>query len=463
MTMWTPEIAARGGARYLAIAEAIADDVREGRLAPGAPLPTHRDLAAALRVTVGTVTRAYAEAARRGLLRGEVGRGTFITAGRGERDEFAMPERQERGLIDLSLNFPTSDIEDKELRRSLASLGRRRGIADLLLGYQAHGGTGAHRQAGTAWLGRAGLKAAPDDVLVCSGGQHAMTVVFAALTRPGDTVLTETLCYPGMKALANLLHLRLHGLAIDAEGIRPDAFEAACRAGVARVLYVVPTIHNPTAGVLSEERRRRVASIARAHDVVVVEDDTYGMLPADRPRPIAAFAPDHTLYLASLSKCLAPGLRIAYLLAPPRFRDRAAAGIRSTTWMAAPLMAEIATAWIRDGTAETFLKRKRDEAAARQRLAARLLAPLEAATHPASFHLWLRLPKPWRSDGFVAEARRRGVAVTPAESFAVGAGSAPRAVRVCLAACRSRADLEKGLRILKDAAGGAPHANLSIV
>ncbi len=461
MTSWTPDVSKRAGPAYRAIADALATDVVEGRLKEGDRLPTHRALAGALGVTVGTISRAYGEAVRRGLLSGEVGRGTFVRRRDGDDAFAAIHADKGPGVVDLSLNYPVGILEERELAAALAALSRRRGLAGLVE-YQPHAGLPQHREAGAAWMRRTGLTAPTERVVVCCGAQHAMAVAFASLARPGDVVLAERLTYPGMRALAGLLGLKLRGLAMDAQGILPEAFEAACRGG-ARLLYTIPTLQNPTASLMPEARRRRIARIARAHDVLIVEDDIYGLLPEARPLPLAALAPDHTVYVQSLSKTLAPGLRIAYVLAPRRLLERVVAGLRSTTWMASPLLAEIAARWIQDGTGEALLRRRRQETARRQRLAVTVLGRARLSTHPASYHLWLELPEPWRSAAFVASARRRGVAVTPAEVFVVGEGEPPRGVRVCLGAARSREQVEAGLRILASMLESAPEPELSIV
>ena len=447
MTIWVPDLARRPGPRYLAISEALAEDTARGRLPSGTRLPTHRELAERLGLTVGTVTRAYGEAARRGLVSGEVGRGTFV---RGPVAEFA-PLSPAGGLAaDLSANLPprvTDEDRWPSLPRTLAALSRRKDLGRLL-DYPPEGGAPEHRAAGAAWIRRAGLEAAPEQVLVSSGSQHGMTAVFSALLRPGDLVLTEALTYPGMKALAGLLHLRLQALAMDEHGLVPDALAAACRRAGAKALYLMPTLQNPTTRTIPEERRREIAGIARAHGLVVVEDDVHGLLPASPPRPLSAFLPEQSVYLTGTAKSLAPGLRIGFVLAPASLVPRLAAAIRTTTWMAAPLMAEIAARWIMEGTADAILKRKRKEAAVRQRVALSLLAGSPVESDPAAYHLWLHLPEPWRSETFVDAARRRGVAVTPAQAFMVGRGAVPAAVRVCLGAAADRAQLEFGLGVL---------------
>jgi DNA-binding transcriptional MocR family regulator len=460
--MWSPDLAERPGPRYLAIAEALADDVGAGRLRPGTRLPTHRDLADTLGVTIGTVSRGYAEAAQRGLIAGEVGRGTFVRSSGTEH----VPAPQVTGdAIDLSVNHPPAGDEDRRgepLAKALAQLARRHDLADLLA-YPPDGGTPEHRAAGAEWIARAGLPAPPEQVLVSSGSQHGMTAVFTALLRPGDLVLTEALTYPGLKALASLLHLRLQGLPLDEHGLRPDAFQAACRGGAPKALYCVPTLQNPTTAVMPEARRKEIAAIARAHGVAIVEDDVHARLHPHAPPPLASFAPELACYLTGTAKNLAPGLRIGFMLVPRPLVARIAAGIRGTTWMAAPLMAEIAARWIRDGTAERIVERKRQESAARQRLARSVLARSPYQAQETAFHLWLPLPEPWRSETFAEESRRRGVLVTPAQAFVVGRIATPHAVRVCLGAPAARADVEKGLRVLAGMLEASPDAALAVV
>ena len=462
--MWNPDLKSFPGPRYLAIVSAIAEDVERGNLKAGDQMPTHRDLAGLLGVTTGTITRAYAEAAKRGLLVGETGRGTFVRPSL-LHDSFSGPSSDEEDVIDLSYNIPPLSVGDplgQALTKTLTTLATRPGLS-AMMSYQPAIGLERHREAGVAWVARSGLRIGAEQVVICSGALHAMTVVFSTLTKPGDSIFTESLTYPGMKNLAHLLHLRLRGLPTDAEGIIPDAFDKACRHDSARILYTIPTIQNPLGTVMPETRRREIAAIAAAHNVAIVEDDVHSFMLPSPPPPLSSFAPENSYYILSISKSIAPGMRIAYLVGPERMIEPLATSLRATVWMAAPLMAEIAAEWIRDGTADRLMGQKRAEATTRQLLAKEILAGFEFDTHPFSFHLWLHLPEPWRSNEFAAQLRRRGVIVTPAEAFVPGREEPPHAVRVCIGAPRSRAQLEKGLGIIRGVLQETPDPCLSIV
>jgi DNA-binding transcriptional MocR family regulator len=374
VTSWAPEIDGRDGPRYVALAEALADDVASGRLSAGQRLPTHRDLADRLGVTVGTISRAYAEAARRGLVSGEVGRGTFVRGRVAPAEAFILRNQREPGVIDLGQNHPPPRV-DASLRAAfepaLVALARR-DDAGGLFEYPRDGGGEADRAAGAAWLGRVGLLARAENVLVSSGSQHGITTVLGTLLTPGDLLLTEELTYAGLKSVASLLHLRLRGLPMDGEGVLPDALDQACRAGSPRAVYLVPTVHNPTVATMSERRRLEIVEVARRHGVAIVEDDIHALLPEDRPRPIASFAPELTYYLMSTSKTIAAGLRVSYILAPDGMFARLAATLRAIAWGASPFMAALATSWIEDGTADALVADRRRRAPARQERAAEL-------------------------------------------------------------------------------------------
>ena len=191
-----------------------------------------------------------------------------------------------------------------------------------------------------------------------------------------------------------------------------------------------------------------MAEILQRHGAFLVEDDIYGLLPRRPLPPVASFAPDNTLYLTSLSKSVSPGLRIGYLVVPSSLHEKACTAVRSSCWMAAPLMAEIATRWIIDGSAARILEGLRREVAHRMKLATEILGPWGASAADGAFHLWFELPEPWSTTAFVEAARREDVVLGSEAPFVVPGAPAPRALRICLGTPARRADVETGLRKL---------------
>jgi DNA-binding transcriptional MocR family regulator len=448
MTMWLPKLESRRGPKYRAIADAIDEDVQNGALRAGARLPPHRELADHLGVTVTTITRAYTEAARRGLTSGHVGRGTFIRGN--EPDERAA----ESAPFDLSINILMPDQEVANLQPRLF---QRRVLPWMqILGYVPAKGHQRHRQSMAAWLARTGLVVDPDHLVLTGGAQHGLASAFSALLKPGDTLLAEELTYAGARALAQQQHLKLRGVAMDAEGLRPDALETACRATRARVLYCMPRLQNPTSAIMTDRRRRQIAAIAEKYRLIVIEDDVYGFLSPEKA-PLAALIPKRTVFVTSLSKSLFPGMRLGCVAAPPDILDKVTGAVWTTMIMASPIGADLLSGWIEDGTAARIAEWKRHEVAARQSMARRLLEGERMQTHPASPHIWLHLPARWSAESFVAQARARGVIVNASTQFVI-AEQQPRAVRVCLGPPRTRAGLEQALGVVRQTLASQPLA-----
>ncbi len=464
MTIWLPRIEEGATPIYLAIANAVQNDLESGVLSVGARLPTHRDLAEYLGVTVGTVSRAYAEAERRGLTSGEVGRGTFVRGREVEEHGWAAATASEASaVIDLSLATPWAIPGEGELLRNTIKQIAEERSGDDLLRYDPETATLSQRAAAAAWITRTGMPATPEQTIVTVGAQHGMTVIFSTLLRPGDTVLAGELTYPGMKGIAQMLGLRLRGVAMDEEGLQPDALDAACRESSPKALYCVPTIQNPTCAVMSQERRQEIARVAEAHDLLVVEDDVHAFMLDRAPRPLSLAAPERSIHLSTISKSVTFGLRTGFIVAPDRLVERIRAGVRSTIWMPAPLTTELTARWLTDGTADHIAMIKRKEVRARNALAHEVLGSrYDLSSHESALHFWLRLPEPWRSDECVAQARQRGVLVAGAEAFAIGRRDVPHAVRVCMGSVPLRDDLRRGLEILGEVLEGCcdPCANI---
>ncbi len=474
MTNWLPDLTTRPGPKYQAIAAALADDIADGRLQAGERLPTHRDLAWRLGVTVGTVSRAYALARSWGLLTGEVGRGTRVLPV-GETQNTSPAEAllgrpvpplfpaAGRSVIEMSRNYPVDTQADAAIAASMSRLANP-AVLTQLAGYQPPGGTIGQRRAGAQWLAFSGVEAEPDSLVVTIGCQHALWLAFMALARPGDTVLTEELTWPGARRLAELLGLRIRNVAMDEDGLRPDALDEACRSTQPRLIYTIPTQQNPTACIMSESRRRDIVDIARRHSVFIVEDGVFEFLVPDAPPPIAALAPDITAHATSLSKSMSPALRTGYLAGPDAMVPRFASAIQTTTIMPPTFGAQLSAELIASGAAIEAAKRQRLIAAERTRTATRILGSSMTPGHGNASQIWLKLPDHWDSRTFAAEALAQGVAVTPGDAFCADPSAAdPRAVRICLCAEASGEKVADGLAVVARLIASHPTASTPIV
>ncbi|MDL2410344.1 PLP-dependent aminotransferase family protein [Rhizobium calliandrae] len=316
-------------------------------------------------------------------------------------------------------------------------------------------GTDRDRAAGAALLARRlGAPPSIDKIVMANGSQSIVGMLMGTLIGPGGMLLTEALTYPAIKPLASLFGIGLRPVEIDEEGLLPDELEKACSelGDRACALYCMPTFHNPTSATMSPKRRTEIAAVARRRDVWIIEDDIYGMLPAAAPPPLSTFAPERTWYMFGLSKSLAAQLRVAYVVAPDSTTAQRVfwPSIKTTNWMVAPLVAEVATRWIENGAANAILKSVRGEIDLRQVIVREELAPWAVRVPRFCYHVWLQLSEAWSAGRFADEVRSRGVAVGTGESFSVIPGEYQKMIRIGIGVPPNQGTLRDGLKILKE-------------
>jgi DNA-binding transcriptional MocR family regulator len=390
--------------RYKALVASFAADIRAGRLAPGDRLPTHRELAAREGIALVTATRIYAALESLGLVSREQGRGTFVRSlpvDHGVDMPFVAAD-----FVDLNFNYPSVPGQASLLRTALRSLAGS-GDLEALLRYQPHGGRPADRAVVADLLGFP-----VERVLIVNGAQHGLAVTLMSLLKPGDAVVVDPLTYPGFKVLANSLHLTMDQ-------------------SVGRAVYTMPTLHNPLGSVMSLEDRQRLISRARQAGQIIIEDTSYAYLVPSPPPSLAALAPDITVQVSGLSKSVATGLRVGFVVAPPELVPALERAIRATTWNTPALTTSIACRWIVDGTVERLSALKRSDAAARQAVARAELEGLEQVAHPSSYFTWLPLPPDARADRLTATLAAERISVSTAEPFAT-TRVVPQALRLAL-------------------------------
>ncbi|MFZ3280529.1 PLP-dependent aminotransferase family protein [Pseudomonas sp.] len=417
-------------ARYKTLVDAYAADIRAGRLAPGTRLPTHRELAASAGLALVTASRVYAELEAMGLVSGETGRGTFVRETALSPAQGIDQKDVAVGMVDLNFNYPSLPGQAELLRTALRQLALS-GDLEALLRYQPHAGRQHERASVARHLLSRGVCVDAGQVLIVNGAQQGLAVTLMALLKPGDVIAADALTYSGFKVLAEALHLEVVAIPVNNHGPDLAALEKLCRSRSVRAVYSMPTLHNPLGWVMPSEQREQLVAIARRHDLTIIEDAAYAFLVDNPPRTLIDMAPERTVYVSGLSKNIATGLRVGFIAAPIETVPALERIIRATTWNTPGVMTAMACGWLDDGTVILLEEQKRNDARARQALAAELLQGLPCIGHPSSYFLWLPLPEDVRADQIVMELMHEQISVTTAEPFSVSA-HVPHAIRLAL-------------------------------
>ncbi|WP_312225560.1 aminotransferase-like domain-containing protein [Stutzerimonas nitrititolerans] len=440
------------------MANSLAQAIRSGQIAPGEKLPPHRELASRLNVNITTITRAMAKLQEEKLIETRPGRGTRVSVYRSKETQFQSAPRNEPGTIDLSVNRPASDAYNHVLATLLPELSKDPRFESMKDYHPSEGPIWA-REAAVFWLRQQGLSASVSQVVMCDGAQHGLALDLRAIVEPGETVLADDITYQGIAALCRSLDLNLVGVRTDERGMDPRALRQACLKHNPRVVFLVSSIQNPTAITLDEERRTELLAVIEDTGVLLIEDDVYRPLLDDSPAPLARRLPEQTLYLTSLSKCVAPGLRIGFMLAPPSLVPDISSSLRVDCWSIAPLSALVATRLIETGKARDLVVVQREELRARQAMLRQTMEGLDVRSGATAPHAWLTLPDAWRDADFCRACLENGVAVLPGSIFSIDPARMPNAVRINLSAAPTREQLGRALKVISRLAKGGPSDN----
>ncbi|WP_417687213.1 PLP-dependent aminotransferase family protein [Roseibium sp.] len=454
MTIWCPDISAASGPIYLAVADAIEADIRAGVLSTGDRMPPQRELAYKLGVTLGTVTRAYREAERRRLLKGETGRGTYVAPAEIEASPL-IPREERSNELDLARNFAYPHL-NPNLSKGLARVARTPGI-DRLNGFVPSEGLSTHRQAGAKLFDLFRLDADPSNIALTCGAQHGIQVLLQALFMPGDAVAVDEFTYPSILNSAPHLGLRLVPIPLQRDeatgdflAMDPDALAAAARTEGVKGVFLMPNMHNPTTHTMTLEERQGLVEVARHHGLKIIEDDPYTPFVGNCPFAFGMLAPELTASIASISKLISPGSRIGYVHVPRAYGNTVRNLIGESTWMASPITAELIAGWIRDGTLRRTLEKKVKANAERHRTARKILAgvPLQGADDKV--FAWVGLPKGADPVAVEASLAHQGVAVLSSRYFQVREKAPRPFLRITFGSIVGQREFEAALMRTRD-------------
>jgi DNA-binding transcriptional MocR family regulator len=269
-------------------------------------------------------------------------------------------------------------------------------------------------------------------------------------TRPGDTIAAEGLTYPGLKFAAGQRGLKTVGLPMDDKGILPDEFANQCKLNNIRTIYLCPSIQNPTNASMDDERRNQILDIASRYNVWIIEDEITTNYADQNKSCFANLSPDRTFHINSHSKTIAPGLRVGYLISPPKLKDSVAATMKGQCWFAPTLNVEIVQRFLDTRESKTWISVQKKELKHRHDLVRSTLGRFNIRLIAGSYHAWLVLPEPWRALEFQSQLLESGIQVLPSESFAGGRFPAPQAIRISMSGPETIGKLEKGLILIKD-------------
>jgi DNA-binding transcriptional MocR family regulator len=471
------------------ITETLRREIADGNFSAGTRLPSSRQLAHDLRISRITVVTAYAELEAEGVIEARVGSGTFVLppwapsrpvdrAGESASSLIAAdlppwqldlpqtvnPARAE--MLGHVLSGPlTADaigfawgagdprlIPLAEFRRALVSVLDRDGPA--VFGPEGGPGYPPLRRWLVGYLRQNGLDVTPDDLLITAGTQQSISLVAETLLHPGDSVIVETPTWPGALEAFEAVGARVIGIPLDEEGMRYDRLVEALEHERPRLIYTVPTFHNPTGRVMSARRRRALCTLAERYGVPILEDDHVREVRFGQPipPPLAAFdRRGDVIHASSFTKSMIPTLRIGYLLARGPLRELLIARKRSADLFGSALMQRTLTAFLECGSVARHWRRV---SRVYQRRHAVMLRALERHFPPGSrwsgvtggLVLWVQVPEGISVAALHAAALAAGVGFARGDAFFPEPADQPY-LRLNFAAV-DEAEIERGIAIL---------------
>ena len=444
---WKPSIDKSKRPIYKTLAKQLEQDVVNGILLPGTKLPPQRELADYLDLNLSTITKAFKLCRVKGLLSAAVGSGTYVSYD-ARSNAYLLEDTKPRHLIEMGATLPDNASYEPLVQQLKGMLQEE--DYEKWFGYGRAGESLWQKDAAASFIRRGGFETTADNILLSNGGQNAIAATLASLCKPGDRIGVDDHTYPGLKTIASTLHVQIVPIKSENDEMSPEAFEYAIKNDNIKGIYLIPDYHNPTATFMSVENRKRIAEIAEKYNQFIMEDASYHLL-SENPLPaLASFAPESVIYIASLSKSIAPGLRLAYVAVPSQCKEQIARTLYNLNVSVSPLLAELAARTIVSNQFETIIKGHQEQTVRRNQLLNRYLANYTCFGADTGIFRWLLLPGEITGAEFERMAAQRGVQIYAAERFVVGNSCPERAVRIAVCAPETMEEFEKGLIILEN-------------
>jgi len=444
--MWDLKIINTDKSLYIAIADAIERDIQLGILKAGERLPSQRELAKKVGVNVTTITRAYNEAEKRGLVASTIGSGTYISSDLGFSSSLYDLKKDENKLIEMGLVMPLYSRES-DISLIIEKVLHKNDLRQLMT-YTPPQGLYRHRQIGSEWVKRFGVSSEPSNIIITAGAQHALICIFSSIFQPGDRVAVDCLTFPGVKTAAKICGIHLEAVTMDEYGMTPQGLSSVCSRHRIKGVYTVSVMQNPTNAFMPEHRCTEIATAIKENNLILIEDDLYRFLSCDAAKPLTTRVPEQSIYMGGISKAFYAGLRTCFVSAPEKYCNRIAQSVVDTLWMAPALNAEIAIECISSGEADRIIAKKREELQKRALLLSEKLSNYHFRYVPDSMFAWLELPDDLSSSEFVKTANDNGVNIIASDKFSIGGIIPPNFIRISISSVDDISEFERGLNIL---------------
>ncbi|EKQ53090.1 MULTISPECIES: PLP-dependent aminotransferase family protein [unclassified Clostridium] len=443
---WKPNLTNKKGPLYKVLSDLLEEDIKNGVLKPGDKLPPQRELADFLDVNLSTISRTFKLCEQKGLISGEVGRGTYISSDVNVNSTLLNPSNT-KNLIEMGATYPPYE-QNKYVVKFIENM-LHQANADKFLEYSSPCGTLAQRLSGMKWLKKLDLYVNEENILLSSGGQNSLCAILSSLFQSGDRIGTDPLIYSGVKTLAKMLGIQLIPIMQEMNEMSPIALKNYCKNNELKGIYLIPDHQNPTTHSMSLNTRKEIAEVAKEYNLIIIEDGINSMLSEAPIIPIAALAPEHTIYISSTSKVLCAGLRVSFMYTPHIYQKTLELALYNINMMVSPLNAEIVHQLINSPTGDKIIRERKNMIIERSNLTDIILDGFDILGDKYCNFRWLLLPEGWNGKIFETCAQNAGVQVYCAERFAIGNASVPAAVRISITAPKDLTELEKGLNIIK--------------
>ncbi len=440
---WKPSLENTTLPFYQALATQLEEDIRNGILLPGTKLPPQRELADYLDINLSTITRAFKICMQKGLIVSSTGNGTYISSDVVYDSNMLILSPLEEKVIEMGAILPNR-FPNKHVIEAIESV-LKEPNADILMQYNSNLYNTRQRLMAARWISKNGFTIEHQNILFASGGQNALTAVLAGLFHAGDKIACDAFTYPGLKSTAKLLSIIL----IPLKECTDEALNNAYKYHNIKGIYLIADYHNPTTHVMDMHTRQTIASFAKKNNIIILEDAINALLTTNKYPPIYTLAPEQTIYFISLSKTIAPGLRLAYVLAPSQYQNNISTALYNMNISVSPLLGQAAATLIQSGAADTILSERQLFIIARNRIVNEYLSSYQVKGDDTCPFRWLILPDRFTSHVFEQLARASKVQVYAADRFLVGSTLPYEAIRFSVVSEEKTDNFIKGMQIIK--------------